>query len=97
MTMRQNKWTLGTYYEAYYRVVTSHHTLEDTSVFPHLRVTTHDWPPSSTGSRTNMSLSTTCSRGGDRPLVAFVAVPDGMAELRLAVALLSDPAVPPRS
>ncbi|MGY1617432.1 LLM class flavin-dependent oxidoreductase [Geodermatophilus sp. SYSU D00691] len=37
MTMRQNNWTLGTYCEAYCRVVTTHHTLEDRSLFPHLR------------------------------------------------------------
>lgn len=37
MTMRQNNWTLGAYCESYCRVVTTHHTLEDRSVFPHLR------------------------------------------------------------
>ena len=37
MTIRQNTWTLGTFCETYCRVVTQHHTLEDRSVFPHLR------------------------------------------------------------
>ena len=37
MTMRQNKWTLGTYCESYCRFVTLHHTLEDQALFPHLR------------------------------------------------------------
>jgi alkanesulfonate monooxygenase SsuD/methylene tetrahydromethanopterin reductase-like flavin-dependent oxidoreductase (luciferase family) len=37
MTMRQNKWTLGAFCESYCRIVTGHHTLEDRSVFPHLR------------------------------------------------------------
>ena len=37
MTIRQNNWTLGTFCETYCRVVTQHHTLEDHSVFPHLR------------------------------------------------------------
>lgn len=37
MTMRQNNWTLGAYCAAYCRVVAGHHTLEDRSVFPHLR------------------------------------------------------------
>ena len=37
MTMRQNCWTLGTYCESYCRVVTTHHTIEDTSMFPRLR------------------------------------------------------------
>lgn len=37
MTMRQNNWTLGAYCAAYCRIVTGHHTLEDRSIFPHLR------------------------------------------------------------
>ncbi len=37
MTIRQNHWTLGTFCETYCRTVTNHHTLEDRSVFPHLR------------------------------------------------------------
>lgn len=37
MTMRQNNWTLGAYCASYCRIVTGHHTLEDRSVFPHLR------------------------------------------------------------
>jgi hemerythrin-like domain-containing protein len=37
MTMRQNNWTLGAYCEQYCRILTAHHSLEDSSVFPHLR------------------------------------------------------------
>ncbi len=37
MAMRQNNWTLGAFCESYCRIVTGHHTLEDRSVFPHLR------------------------------------------------------------
>ena len=37
MTLRQNNWTLGAYCESYCRILTGHHTLEDRSVFPHLR------------------------------------------------------------
>ncbi len=37
MTMRQNNWTLGAFCESYCRIVTGHHTLEDRSVFTHLR------------------------------------------------------------
>ena len=37
MTMRQNNWTLGAYCETYCRLVTGHHTLEDRSIFVHLR------------------------------------------------------------
>lgn len=37
MAMRQNTWALGAYCQSYCRVVTGHHTLEDRSVFTHLR------------------------------------------------------------
>lgn len=37
LTMRQNNWTLGAYCAQYCRFVTGHHSLEDRSVFPHLR------------------------------------------------------------
>ena len=51
MTMRQNNWTLGAYCESYCRIVTGHHTLEDRSIFPHLRAATPTRHRSSTGSR----------------------------------------------
>jgi len=36
LTMRQNRWTLGSFCAAYCRVVTIHHTIEDTHMFPAL-------------------------------------------------------------
>jgi alkanesulfonate monooxygenase SsuD/methylene tetrahydromethanopterin reductase-like flavin-dependent oxidoreductase (luciferase family) len=45
MTLRQNNWTLGAYCESYCRIVTGHHTLEDRSVFPHLRQAQPDLAP----------------------------------------------------
>ena len=36
MTMRQNRWTLGSFCAAYCRVVTIHHTIEDSHMFPAL-------------------------------------------------------------
>ncbi len=36
MALRRNDWTLGTYCARYCRVVTMHHQIEDTSVFPSL-------------------------------------------------------------
>ncbi len=36
MTMRQNRWTLGSFCAAYCRIVTIHHTIEDTHMFPAL-------------------------------------------------------------
>jgi alkanesulfonate monooxygenase SsuD/methylene tetrahydromethanopterin reductase-like flavin-dependent oxidoreductase (luciferase family) len=90
MTIRQNKWTLGTYCESYCRVVTTHHTIEDQSMFPHLR-------------RSDAALSPVLDRLAeehhaihgvleevDRALVGFVSGPDGEAGLREAVDLLTD-------
>jgi len=37
LTMRQNNWTLGAYCAQYCRFVNGHHSLEDRSIFPHLR------------------------------------------------------------
>lgn len=45
MAMRQNNWTLGAFCESYCRIVTGHHTLEDRSIFPHLRRTEPDTGP----------------------------------------------------
>jgi alkanesulfonate monooxygenase SsuD/methylene tetrahydromethanopterin reductase-like flavin-dependent oxidoreductase (luciferase family) len=36
MAMRQNDWTLGAFCSRYCRVVATHHSLEDESIFPHL-------------------------------------------------------------
>ncbi|GAA2472766.1 LLM class flavin-dependent oxidoreductase [Terrabacter carboxydivorans] len=45
MAMRQNNWTLGAYCETYCRLVTGHHTLEDRSIFVHLRGAQPDLGP----------------------------------------------------
>lgn len=45
MAMRQNNWTLGAYCETYCRLVTGHHTLEDRSIFVHLRQSEPDLGP----------------------------------------------------
>jgi iron-sulfur cluster repair protein YtfE (RIC family) len=37
MSLRQNNWTLGAYCQTYCSFVNGHHSLEDASVFPHLR------------------------------------------------------------
>ena len=45
MAIRQNNWTLGAFCESYCRIVASHHTLEDTGIFPHLRRVQPDLVP----------------------------------------------------
>ncbi len=90
MTMRQNKWTLGTYCEAYCRIVTTHHTIEDRSIFPHLRHADPRLAPVIDRLEQEHHAIHDVLEGVDRALVALVATPDGMAELRAAVDLLSD-------
>jgi hemerythrin-like domain-containing protein len=90
MTIRQNKWTLGTYCESYCRVVTTHHTLEDQSVFPHLRRGDPRLAPVIDRLEEEHRIIHYLLEHVDRALVAFVGSPDGMAELRVAVDLLSD-------
>jgi alkanesulfonate monooxygenase SsuD/methylene tetrahydromethanopterin reductase-like flavin-dependent oxidoreductase (luciferase family) len=91
MAIRQNNWTLGTFCETYCGNVTRHHTLEDRSVFPHLR-------------QTDERLAAVLDRLGeeheviaevlervDSALVALVASEDdAMARVRGAVDLLTD-------
>jgi alkanesulfonate monooxygenase SsuD/methylene tetrahydromethanopterin reductase-like flavin-dependent oxidoreductase (luciferase family) len=45
MTIRQNGWTLGAFCASYCRIVAGHHTLEDRSIFPHLRTRDADIAP----------------------------------------------------
>jgi len=91
MTIRQNTWTLGTYCESYCRVVTTHHTIEDMSMFPRIRAA-------------DPSLATVVDRlerehhdvaavleQVDHALVALVADPtEGVDDVRAAVQSLSD-------
>ncbi|UJA20851.1 LLM class flavin-dependent oxidoreductase [Thermoleophilia bacterium SCSIO 60948] len=91
MTIRQNNWTLGTFCETYCGHVTGHHTLEDRSVFPHLR-------------RADPRLAAVIDRLGeeheviaellervDEALVSLVTPePDGIDQVRAAIDLLTD-------
>jgi hemerythrin-like domain-containing protein len=45
MSLRQNNWTLGAYCQSYCGFVNGHHSLEDASVFPHLRRAEPDVAP----------------------------------------------------
>ena len=45
MSLRQNNWTLGAYCQSYCGFVSGHHSLEDASVFPHLRRADPDVAP----------------------------------------------------
>lgn len=90
MTMRQNNWTLGAFCESYCRIVTGHHSLEDRSVFPHLRRSDDRLSPVLDRLEEEHEVIADVLDRVDRALVALVTEPDGMSALRAAVDLLSD-------
>ena len=90
MAMRQNNWTLGAFCESYCRIVTGHHTLEDRSVFPHLRRAQPDLGPVLDRLHDEHEVIAGVLDRVDQALVALVSRPDGMAEVRAAVDLLTD-------
>lgn len=90
MTMRQNRWTLGVYCESYCRIVTTHHTIEDQSLFPRLRARDPRLGPVVDRLEQEHHVIHDVLEGVDQALVAYVGSPDGLTELREAVNLLTD-------
>ena len=90
MTIRQNRWTLGTYCESYCRVVTTHHTIEDASMFPSLVRKDPRLTPVVDRLQAEHLVIHDVLEGVDQALVAMVSQPDGLPGLRAAVDLLSD-------
>jgi hemerythrin-like domain-containing protein len=90
MALRQNNWTLGAFCESYCRIVTGHHSLEDRSVFPHLRRAQPELAPVLDRLRDEHEVIAGVLDRVDRALVALVSGPDGLAEVRAAVDLLTD-------
>jgi hemerythrin-like domain-containing protein len=91
MTMRQNNWTLGAYCESYCRVVTGHHSLEDTGIFPHLRSRDPDARPVIDRLEEEHEVIHDVLDDVDRALVALVAdEPQALEHLQRVVDLLTD-------
>ena len=92
MTLRQNKWTLGTYCESYCRLVTTHHTLEDRGMFPQLRRADARLAPVIDRLEEEHHAIAGVIERVDRALVALVGAPGGpgLADVRAAVDLLTD-------
>ena len=91
MTMRQNNWTLGAYCESYCRVVTTHHTLEDTGIFPHLRATDPDAVPIIDRLEEEHETIADLLERVDQALVALVSSEeDGIAGVERAIGILND-------
>jgi alkanesulfonate monooxygenase SsuD/methylene tetrahydromethanopterin reductase-like flavin-dependent oxidoreductase (luciferase family) len=97
MAMRQNNWTLGAYCESYCRVVTGHHTLEDRSVFTHLRRSEPDLAPVLDRLEDEHHVISDVLEQVDEALVGLVgagergsAVLEALDELQRAIDLLTD-------
>ena len=91
MTLRQNDWTLGAYCASYCRIVTTHHTIEDQSMLPHLRSADPRLAPVVDRLQEEHLVIHDLLERVDRALVGLVADGEqGMAGLRAAVDLLTD-------
>jgi hemerythrin-like domain-containing protein len=91
MTMRQNNWTLGTYCESYCRVVTTHHTIEDVSMFPRLRHADPRLGAVIDRLEEEHHAIAEVLEGVDAALVQMVADPEkGLGQVQDAVDLLTD-------
>jgi len=90
MTMRQNNWTMGAYCESYCRLVTLHHTLEDTSLYPQLREGDARLGPVLDRLTEEHQVIHEVLERLDAALVATVAEPQRIGEVQKAVDLLTD-------
>jgi hypothetical protein len=90
MTLRQNRWNVGAYCASYCRALTMHHTVEDRGVFPNLRRADPRLGPVLDRLELEHHAIHEVLEGVDRALVALIAEPDSVQQLRDAVDLLSD-------
>ena len=90
MSLRQNDWTLGGYCQAYCRIVTQHHSLEDEGIFPHLRRSEPSLEPVVDQLVEEHHAIHEVLEGVDQALVALVAGPGDHTRLREAVDLMTD-------
>jgi hemerythrin-like domain-containing protein len=91
LTMRQNQWTVGAYCESYCRLVGTHHTIEDQSLFPGLRSLDQRLAPVVDRLHAEHLVIAGVLERVDTALVALVSSPvTGMPQLRSAVDLLTD-------
>jgi len=88
--LRQNDWTLGVYCQQYCRVVTGHHSLEDASVFPHLRSREPALTPVIDRLEEEHVVISAVLDQVDAALVAMVTEPDGLHAVQDAIDLLTD-------
>lgn len=97
LTMRQNRWTLGSFCAAYCRVVTIHHTIEDTHMFPALAAQAPELDPVLRRLEAEHEVIADVLDRFDRTLVLLVddkngggSATDGLSETRQVADELSD-------
>jgi hemerythrin-like domain-containing protein len=90
MTMRQNNWTMGAFCESYCRLVTMHHTIEDQTLYPHLRHGDARLGPVLDRLSEEHHVIHDVLNRVDAALVATVRDPKEITELSAAVDLLTD-------
>ncbi|GAB3196250.1 hypothetical protein GCM10027062_05070 [Nocardioides hungaricus] len=90
MTMRQNDWALGAYCQSYCRLVATHHTIETSSMFPHLRRRDPSLGPVLDRLEEEHHTIHGLLEDVDRALVAVVSGPDALPGLRVAVERLAE-------
>ena len=90
MALRQNDWTLGAFCSRYCRVVTQHHTIEDQSLFPHLRSADPELVPVVDRLHEEHLVIHDAIEEVDRALVHHLEHPDDYERLQTAIDVLTD-------
>ena len=90
MALRQNDWTLGAFCSRYCRVVAQHHSLEDDSIFPHLRRQDGDLEPVIDRLAEEHLVIHDAIEAVDKALVEHMNHPDDSAPLQEAIDRLTD-------
>jgi len=90
MSMRQNNWTLGAYCASYCAIVTTHHSLEDQAVFPHLREADPALAPVIDRLEAEHVVIHEVMQDVDRVLVGLISNPGDFTQVDDAVELLAE-------
>ncbi|WP_214102700.1 LLM class flavin-dependent oxidoreductase [Acrocarpospora catenulata] len=90
LTMRQNYWTLGSFCASYCRILTTHHTIEDSRMFPALAAAQESLAPVVARLEQEHEVVAEILTGLDAALVAMIEEPSGLDRVREQVDLLSD-------
>jgi hemerythrin-like domain-containing protein len=89
MALRQNDWTLGAFCSRYCRVVATHHSLEDDSIFPHLARDPGLEPVIDRLTEEHHVIHDAIE-AVDRALVEHLTHPEDFEPLQMAIDLLTD-------